>query len=375
MKIINIIAACASGGAEILVKDTLISLAKDKTLELELWIMTRVKDSNFQITENSLNFEENYIRSLNEHGIKVRFLEKRVNKDSLKTWLKIRKLYKDIKPDIIHTHLESVTFNTAIGLLGKGVKQIQTIHNIKIGYPKIQRFFLDKILIKNIAISREVALNMLEAGLNKHKIEEIPNAVNLEKFRNNEREIKKPKIYLAVGRLTEQKNHELMIKSYSKFIQKIDNEKEKPLLKIIGEGSKKEKLENLIQELKMRDYIKLLGVRDNIPELLKEADVYIMTSKWEGFSISLIEAAASGLPIIASNVGSNTLICKNNTNGWIFESEDEVRLTELLGKIQRINLSDLKKMSQNSVEISNQYDLEKTSKKLLKLYFEVKRKK
>lgn len=371
MKIVNIIAACASGGAEILVKDTLISLAKNKNLELELWVMTRIKDSNFQITKNSLNFEENYIKSLNEYGIKVRFLEKRVNKDSLKTWLKIRRLYDEVKPDIIHTHLESVTFNATIGLLGKGAKQIQTIHNVKIGYPKIQKFFLDKILNKNISISKEVTLSMFEAKLNKHKIEEIPNAINLEKFRNNERKIKKPKIYLAIGRLTEQKNHELMIKSYSKFIKKIYKEIEKPVLKIVGEGFKKEKLESLIEELEMKNYIQLLGVRDDISELLKEADVYLMSSKWEGFSISLIEAAASGLPIIASNVGSNHLICQEGVNGWLFESEKEDELVKIIYNIQNLDLDKLYKFSNSSQEISMNYDLKKISEQLLKLYLKV----
>lgn len=371
MKIVNVIGSCASGGAEILVKDTLILLSKNKKLELELWVMTNVKDSNLQITQNSLNFEKEYVAELNKNGINVRFLEKRSNKDSLKTWLKIRKLYDQVKPDIIHTHLESVTFNTAIGFWGKGAKQIQTIHNIKIGYPKIQKFFLDKILNKNISISKEVTLSMIEAKLNKHKIEEIPNAINLEKFKSIERKIKKPKIYLAVGRLTEQKNHELMIKSYSKFIQKIDNEAEKPILKIVGEGFKKEKLESLIEELEMKNYIQLLGVRDNILELLKEADVYLMTSKWEGFSISLIEAAASGLPIIASNVGSNHLICQEGINGWLFENENEIKLTELLEKIQGIEMEKRKEFSKNSIEISIQYDLSKIQEKLFKLYEKV----
>ncbi|WP_407536951.1 hypothetical protein QCB49_13520 (plasmid) [Cetobacterium somerae] len=76
MKIVNVIGSCASGGAEILVKDTLISLSKNKNLELELWVMTNVKDSNLQITQNSLNFEKEYTAELNKNGINVKFLEK-----------------------------------------------------------------------------------------------------------------------------------------------------------------------------------------------------------------------------------------------------------------------------------------------------------
>ncbi|WP_407537077.1 glycosyltransferase [Cetobacterium somerae] len=287
----------------------------------------------------------------------------------------MRKLYDEIKPDIIHTHLESVTFNTAMGLLGKGAKQIQTIHSIKISYPKIQRFFLNNVLEKNIAISKEVKLSMIEKKFNKNKIKEIPNAINLNKFKNNEKKFQIPKIYLAVGRLGKEKNHELLIRAYSKFIKNIENVEKKPVLKIVGDGVEKEKLKKLIEELKMNNFIKLLGVKDNIPELLKEADVYLMTSKWEGFSISLIEAAASGLPIIATDVGSNSLICKNNTNGWIFDSEDEEELINLLEKMQKLDLMNLKKFSENSIKISNQYDLEEISKELLKTYFEVKRKK
>ena len=58
-------------------------------------------------------------------------------------------------------------------------------------------------------------------------------------------------------------------------------------------------------------------IRQDIPELLKESDIYVMSSEWEGLSISLIEALASGIPIVATNAGSNNEVVENNVSGII----------------------------------------------------------
>lgn len=372
MKIVNIIATCASGGAEVLVKDTLITLSKNTNLELELWVMSKVEDSVLQTTESSLNFEKDYINELETNGVKVRVLEKKANKDKLKTWLKIRKLYKEVKPDIIHTHLESVTLNTAIALIGTSARQIQTIHSIKIFYPKIQRYFLDKVLKKNISISPEVTSEMKRINMNLNKIKLIQNGINLDKYKFDERKIENVKNYIAIGRLGEEKNHEMLISAFSKFINSTNNLDKEIKLRIIGDGIEKEKLQKLIKRLKMENKIELLGVQKNIPKFLRSSDIYVMSSKWEGLSISLIEAAANGLPLIATNVGSNSLICKNGINGWIFESGDEERLVSIFKESQEISKNKLMEFSKKSAEISKEYDLKKISKQLIDLYIQCK---
>ena len=74
--------------------------------------------------------------------------------------------------------------------------------------------------------------------------------------------------------------------------------------------------------------VSFLGVRQDIPELLKESDIYVMSSEWEGLSISLIEALTSGIPIVATNAGSNNEVIENDVSGIIVPTKDPEALAE-----------------------------------------------
>ena len=107
---------------------------------------------------------------------------------------------------------------------------------------------------------------------------------------------------LSVGELNANKNHEIVIRA----IAKLDTEdKKKIFYTIAGQGDKKKELEKLIDELGLSEQVKLLGFRDDVPSLYESADVYMHPSFREGLSVALMEAMASGLPVIASRIRGN----------------------------------------------------------------------
>lgn len=103
---------------------------------------------------------------------------------------------------------------------------------------------------------------------------------------------------ISIGRLNEGKNHELIIRA----VQKLNNPSIK--LYIIGQGSLKNYLQNLISELEMEGQIYLLGFLNNPYDYLKAADLFIFGSNFEGFPNVLLEAMACGLPILSTNCKS-----------------------------------------------------------------------
>lgn len=366
MRIVNIISCCVPGGAEILVKDTLKLLAQDKKNEIELWVISELKDSNLEATEAKIEFEKKYCQELEEKGILVRHIKKRANKDLVKTWLTLRKMYKEFKPHILHSHLEHVTVHTLIGTLGLKSKKIQTIHNTKIMYPKLQKYFIKYFLDYFISISPEVTKELCKLQIKDKKIVEVLNGVNIEKFKNIERKYKEKRNYIAIGRMVEQKNYFFMLNVFQQFLESLTLEEKKNCkLYIVGEGPKEKEIKVLLKELGLNDSVELLGVRNDISELLKKADIYLMTSKWEGFSISLIEAAACGLPIIATDVGSNSLIVKDGKNGYLIENYNEKKYVEAIKKLDKLNYL---KFSKNSREIAEKYSLINSLNKLKKIY-------
>ncbi|MFH0846029.1 MAG: glycosyltransferase [Patescibacteria group bacterium] len=106
---------------------------------------------------------------------------------------------------------------------------------------------------------------------------------------------------LAIGRLQKQKDFETLIKAFSLVKQKIDAQ-----LIILGEGGEKDNLNNLIYELNLRGYVYLVGFVENPYLYMKNADVFVSSSLWEGFSNALVEAGILSLPIIATDCGSGS---------------------------------------------------------------------
>lgn len=111
-----------------------------------------------------------------------------------------------------------------------------------------------------------------------------------------------------VGRFVLEKNHEFMIKLFNEFLKKKPNS----LLVLIGRGEKEEEIRNLVKSYGIQDKVKFMGVRSDIPSLLKSMDIFIFPSLFEGFPLSLIEAQATKIKcLVSSNVTKDTMISNN----------------------------------------------------------------
>ena len=102
----------------------------------------------------------------------------------------------------------------------------------------------------------------------------------------------KDRLLIAVGRLTKQKDYDTLIYGFSK------SERKDTRLWIIGEGSERKHIKNLIEELGLQSRVRLLGYRNNVYKYLKYGTIYILSSLYEGCPNSLIEAMEMGIPCI-----------------------------------------------------------------------------
>ncbi|WP_277585646.1 glycosyltransferase family 4 protein [Psychrobacillus antarcticus] len=97
-----------------------------------------------------------------------------------------------------------------------------------------------------------------------------------------------------------------------------------------GDGRQKEQAAKYVQEQNLGDKVTFLGNHSNVSELLKDADIFVLTSAWEGLPLSILEAMAHGLPIIASNVGGVKEAVRNSENGFLIEHNLPELLTTLI---------------------------------------------
>ena len=125
-------------------------------------------------------------------------------------------------------------------------------------------------------------------------IEFLPNGIGTEDYQMDLPRFEKF-TFIAIGRLRQVKNHIILINAAKKLKEKIGDDFQ---ILIVGKGPEKENLESAILDNQCQDVVKLLGFRKDIVELCNQSHVFVLPSLWEGFPISLLEAGASGLPVI-----------------------------------------------------------------------------
>ena len=370
LKIAYIVSSCSSGGAELLVKRLCEAIAEED-IRIQIWVMCRARDSVPDCPKEILDFEAAYISDLQKRNVEVLFLEKRKNKDRFKCCLSIRKYYRAFRPDIVHAHSEICSFYATLALTGMKCRLIQTIHSSKIFHPVLIKRYLARRINTFVSISDEATVSMLQAGIPGEKITLVNNGIDLLLYNYPERKFdRKPVKLIAVGRLELEKDYPFLLRSFRKAIERLSaeyNERQLPMLDIIGTGSKKAELKSLIEHMKLNSYVHLCGLRNDIPEQLKVADLYVMSSSFEGLSLALIEAAASGLPIIATDVGSNRKIVHPGINGLLVEYGNVEKFAQAI--IMLVKDAVLReKYSHNSKKIADLFDIKKTVEAHLQLY-------
>ena len=366
MKIVHVISTCGAGGAEVFVKE-LIKQLKFIGHDVELWVMSRVIDTDL-VNEQVLNFEKLFISELNSYDIPVKFLNKRLHKDWIKTTRNLREQYYRFKPEIVHAHLESVTFHVVKAFSSK-TNIVQTIHSSVIHYPFLQKMYLQKSISRYVAISNKVRSILINSlNLKPEKIVTIYNGIDLNKFKINRKNNSEVKKIISIGRLTKAKDYPNLFKALDILIQKLNKENiPLPSVNIVGTGEIEKELKALTKKMNLGHIVSFLGVRQDIPELLKESDIYVMSSEWEGLSISLIEALTSGIPIVATNAGSNNEVIENDVSGIIVPTKDPEALAE--GIYNLIIDKDLRdRLSKEAIKRSELFAIENCAKKHVEMY-------
>ncbi|MCX6796387.1 MAG: glycosyltransferase [Candidatus Falkowbacteria bacterium] len=165
----------------------------------------------------------------------------------------------------------------------------------------------------------------------------------------------------SIGRLAYAKNYEFLIEHFPEVIKARPN----AIFIIIGNGEEKNKYQRLITEKKLSDKIFLLAEIKNAYQCINGFDLFVLPSRYEGLSITLIEALSSSTPILASNVGGNAELLANQRE--LFELNN---VTDFINKFMAIT-NDVKikeDVVKHNNEQSNQFDINITAKKYLVVY-------
>jgi glycosyltransferase involved in cell wall biosynthesis len=172
------------------------------------------------------------------------------------------------------------------------------------------------------------------------------------------------KNYVAIGRLTKQKNFAFLIKCFEKIINK-DN---KIKLYILGDGEDKKKLQNLIIRNKLNNNIFIEGYQNNIYKYLKRADAFILSSLWEDPGFVLVEAFYSNTIVISSNCKNGPAeILENEKNGFLFENNSENSFFQKFDEFKNTIEKYIKIIKLQAKKMSKNYSLFNHYENLIKI--------
>lgn len=290
------------------------------------------------------------------------------------------------KFDIIHTHGAGHDYVLFAGLLCKlnGAKHIHTTHcpwTDTSFRPKIVRPFLIlnnlfmnrfsfKLVDKIIAIT-PWELEILKKYVGEEKIKVIPNGVDkilYQKIKNNKfrkkNKIKEKYLVLFFGRLNPTKGPEMLAKTAVNITKK---RKDIAFVWVGPDEGKAEEVSKLIKDYPNMKWLGPLKGKEKIAEMYQSADVYVLPSYREGLPLTLFEAMASGIPIVASPVNGVPYEMKENENGLFSDYGDLVSIERNI--LQLINNKRLaEKISKSNLKKSKDYNWDDIYHKYMKEY-------
>ncbi len=180
----------------------------------------------------------------------------------------------------------------------------------------------------------------------------IYNPINLGDYAGAALKCPKEKRFVTAGRLMPQKNQKMMIRAFSKVLERYPDYK----LVIYGEGPSREELENLVKELGIEANVSLPGNTTKLHEQMKNAEVFLLSSDYEGMANALIEAMCMGLACISTKVSGATDLITDHENGILTEVDHQAEFEKAMLELVE-NPELVEKFAKASVELNEQLEL------------------
>ena len=303
-------------------------------------------------------------------GIDVVALNKAKGPDP-RTVLRLRAQMRDFSPAVVHTHLPVLEYVLpAARLYGRRVRIIHTVHNLareetrhRVLRAVNRRAFSHGVV--PVALNEEVRSSICrEYALPASAVPVVGNGIDLDAFRGPQR--RGPRgagaRLLCVARLAPAKNHALLLRT----VARLRESGRDVSLTLVGDGPLRGALEERARELGISQRVRFAGRRTDTPAFYRDCDLFVLLSDYEGMPMSIIEAMASGLPVVATRAGGVAELVDDGVNGALVEA-DAAAAAEAIAAICD-DPALYARLSDGAVRTSSHYSAEAMMEKYVDLY-------
>ncbi len=241
------------------------------------------------------------------------------------------KAFAQIKVDIIHSNTRATQIMGSSYSRRLGAPHVSTCHGFF--KPRFFRRIFPCWGKRVVAISRPVEEHLIrDFHVDPSKVVLIPNGIDLAEFSIPTKEAREAKrrqynisggpIVGIIARLSDVKGHVYLIKAFKDVLERFPSAK----LLIVGEGSEEKNLRRLVNDLQLSSHVTFFKIVDRTAEMMPLFDVFVMPSLQEGLGLSVMEAQAMGLPVVASRVGGLPDLIEHNRTGVLVEPQNSQTL-------------------------------------------------
>lgn len=280
--------------------------------------------------------------SLREAGVRLYHLGKRRGLDP-RMYPRMMRVLREFRPDILHTHNYVLRYTWPVAAALRVPGMVHTIHNVADREVDRTGLWLQKLAfrmgVKAVTIADEVSASFRrvygfpEAAL-------IPNsipvrqysapAVSRAEWRARNGVPADEFVYLSVARFWPQKDHQTLLQAFAKGPGRGGGAR----LLLAGEGVLREATEDLAKRLGMAAQVTFLGQRADIAEALGAADVFVLSSRWEGNPLSVMEAMSAGRAVLATGVGALPELVRHGLDGLLVAPGDAAAMADAMCLLQ-----------------------------------------
>lgn len=351
-------------------------------------IINRIPETRYRHVIICLTDADQFAERISVDSVEIFQLHKKPGHD-LMLYIRLWQLLRKLKPAVVHTRNLSSLEMQFVAFLVPGIKRVHGEHgrdiddlegkNRKYNFlRKAMRLFVQRY----IAVSEDLSYWLkATVAVPEKRVVQIYNGVDHAKFTGGQRNVsavlpgnfKLPDVLVVgtVGRLAAVKNQISLVRAFHRAVLDAPELADRLRLVLVGDGPMRLQIETEIESLGLSGSIWLAGNRDDIPQLLQAMDIFVLPSLGEGVSNTILEAMATGLPILATNVGGNPELVRDGENGMLVAVDDDDALATAILSLAKSPELRAAMGARSSERVTQSFNWDKTVDRYMSVYDEL----
>ena len=317
--------------------------------------------------------------------VKVFALHKQLGKD-LAVYVRLWRLLRQLRPSIVHTRNLSALEGAVVAALaavpfrvhGEHGRDIHDIDGRNKKYLLLRRI-CQNFVHRYICVSRDLEQWLLEVvGVSAKKVTQVYNGVDSVRFHlRGEADLAAPLpwervtgqiVFGTVGRMEVVKDQANLARAFVELIRRAPELRSVARLLLVGDGTHAQDVRSVLADGGVEDLAWLPGSRDDIADLMRAMDVFVLPSRAEGVSNTILEAMATGLPVVATRVGGNPELVIENETGILVPASDPGAMAGALLEYARRPQLRIRHGNEARARIENEFSMEAMVRRYVAVY-------